>query len=206
MSSYENVIKLQEKLARKVITKDEIRLVRKACSVDVSYKDERATAAAVVTDTNTFKVLDYAISITEVRTPYVPGLLMLRESGPVLSALKLLKEEFDILLVDGNGILHQRKCGLASYLGIVLNKPTIGVAKSLLCGQIVGDTVKLDGKILGKIIEKKRGRKIFVSVGNKISLKTGVKLIESLIREGEWMPQPSLLADKLSKGYMPMIF
>jgi deoxyribonuclease V len=206
MSFYENAVRLQEKLARKVTTKDTIKIVRKACGVDVSYKDKCASAAAVVMDTKNFEILDYVISKTEVRTPYVPGLMMLREADPVLSALKSLKEKFDILLVDGNGMLHPRKCGLASYLGIVLNKPTIGVAKSLLCGKIEGNAVKLDGKILGKIIEKKKGRKIFVSVGNKISLKTAVKLAESLIKEEQWLPQPLLVADKLSKGHLPRLF
>jgi deoxyribonuclease V len=91
---------------------------------------------------------------------------------------------------------------LACYLGIVLGKPTIGVAKSLLCGEITKDAVILDGKILGKIIEKKKGKKIFVSIGNNISLKTAVKLVESLIREEEWLPAPILLADKYSKGYL----
>jgi deoxyribonuclease V len=203
MSRYEKTVKLQEKLAPKVITKDTIKKVRKACAVDVSYKGDTASAAAVVMDAKTFEILDYAMSKTRVKTPYVPGLMMLRESGPVLSALKLLKEKFDVLLVDGNGQLHPRKCGLACYLGIVLNKPTIGVAKSLLCGEIVKDTIKLDEKILGKIIEKKKGKKIFVSVGNKISLKTGVILVKSLIRKGEWLPQPMLIADKYSKGHMP---
>ncbi len=202
MSYYATAIKLQENLARKVVTKDRIKKIRRVCAVDVSYRGQSANAAAVVMDVKTLEVLDHVVSKSHVKTPYVPGLMMLRESGPVLSVLKLVKENFDVLLVDGNGQLHPRKCGLACYLGIALGKPTIGVAKSLLCGEITKDTVKLDGKILGKIIEKKKGKKIFVSIGNHISLKTAVKLVESLIREGEWLPAPILLADKYSKGYL----
>lgn len=202
MSHYTTAIKLQEKLARKVITKDRIKKIQRVCAVDVSYKGQSANAAAVVMDAKTLEVLDHVVSKNHVKTPYVPGLMMLRESGPVLSVLKFLNENFDVLLVDGNGQLHPRKCGLACYLGIVLGKPTIGVAKSLLCGEVTKDTVKLDGKILGKIIEKRKGKRIFVSIGNNISLKTAVKLVESLIREGEWLPAPILLADKYSKGYI----
>lgn len=202
MFHYSIAIKLQEKLACKVVTKDRIRKIHSVCAVDVSYKDQRANAAAVVMDTKALQVLDYAVSKTNVKVPYVPGLMMLRESGPALSALKLLKEDFDVLLVDGNGQLHPRKCGLACYLGIKLNKPTIGVAKSLLCGKITGNDVKFNGKILGKIIEKKKGKKIFVSIGHNISLKTASTLVDSLIREGKWLPEPMLFADMYSKAHV----
>jgi deoxyribonuclease V len=124
---------------------------------------------------------------------------MLRESGPILSTLKLLKENFDVLLIDGNGRLHPRKFGLACYVGIVLDKPTIGIAKSLLCGKIIGNLVKLDDEILAYVIEKKKGKKIFVSIGNKISLETAAKLTESMIIEGEWLPEPLRVADQYSK-------
>jgi deoxyribonuclease V len=201
MSLYTDAIILQEKLARKVITKDRIKKIRTICGVDVSYRGQSANAAAVVIDAKTFDLIDYAVLKTKVKAPYVPGLMMLRESGPAISVLKLLKKNFDVLFVDGNGQLHPRKCGLACYLGIILNKPTVGVAKSLLCGEITGDVVKLDGEILGKVIEKK-GKRIFVSVGNRISLKTATKLVKSLIREGEWLPQPLLLADRYSKGHI----
>jgi len=199
MSHYANAMKLQEKLASHVITKDTIKKIRSICAVDVSYKGQDANAAAVVVDAKTSEILRHITSRTKVRTPYVPGLMMLRESEPILSVLKSLKENFDVLLVDGNGRLHPRKFGLACYLGIVLDKPTIGIAKSLLCGKIVGNFVKLDDEILAHVIEKKKNKKIFVSIGNKISLDTAVKITESLIREGEWLPEPLRLADRYSK-------
>lgn len=201
MSHYRDAIKLQEKLASKVITKDSIKKIQSVCAVDVSYKGQNATAAAVVMDAATLRVLDHVVTKTIVKDPYVPGLMMLREAKPILSVIELLKENFDVLLVDANGQLHPRKCGLACYLGIVLNKPTIGIAKSLLCGKMVRHNVNLDGKIVGKIIEKKKGKKIFVSVGNKISLKTAAKLVKSMIRNEEWLPEPIILADKYSKGF-----
>lgn len=199
---YDTVIKFQERLACKVVTKDKIKEIKSICAVDVSYKDQSANAAAVIVDAQTLQVLERTVSKTHMNIPYVPGLMMLRESGPILATLKLLKENFDVLLVDGNGQLHPRKCGLACYLGTLLKKPTIGVAKSLLCGQIVGNGVKLNGKIVGKIIEKKKGKKIFVSIGNNISLNTATKLVKSLIREGKWLPEPIFLADQYSKGHL----
>ena len=199
MLRYTNAIKLQEKLASQVMTEDKIKKIHAVCAVDVSYKGHIASAAAVIMDAKTLQVLTYVKSTTKVNTPYVPGLMMLRESRPIFSALRLLKGSFDVLLVDGNGQLHPRRCGLACYIGIVLDTPTIGIAKSMLCGKIRGNSVELDGKILANIVEKKRGKKIYVSIGNKISLKSATRLTESLIKKGEWLPEPLRLADKYSK-------
>ena len=202
MSNYATAIKMQEEFAAKVITEDKVEKIKSVCAVDVAYENEIANAAAVIMDVKTFKVLEHAVSRTEVKAPYISGLLMLRESEPVLAVLKMLKGKFDVLLVDGNGQLHPRKYGLACHLGILLNVPTIGVAKSLLCGKIKGNSVELDGKILANIIERKREKKIFVSVGHKISLKSATRLAESLIKEGEWLPEPLRLADKYSKEFL----
>ncbi|TLX84782.1 MAG: endonuclease V [Thaumarchaeota archaeon] len=199
MISYNQALELQRSLSQKVVARDSIKKIRKVCAADVSYNDENAWTSAVVMDARTLEILEHITLETKVKIPYVPGLLMLRESKPILSALKLLKNNFDILIVDGNGQLHPRKCGIATYLGIVLDKPTIGVAKSLLCGNIKNNSVEFDGKILGKVIEKKKGKKIFVSVGNKISLRTAYKIIKSLIREGQWQPEPIRIADHYSK-------
>ncbi len=200
MSRYTDAVKLQEELAPRVITKDTIKKIQNVCAVDVSYKNKTAKAAAVIMDVKTLQVLEFKVSKSHVKAPYVPGLMMLRESGPVLSVLKLVKNKFDVLLVDGNGQLHPRRCGLACYLGIKLDMPTIGVAKSLLCGKMTGDSVRIDGKTLAKILEKRKGKRIFVSIGHKISLKSAVKLVNSLIREGEWLPESLRLADRYSKG------
>ena len=199
MIDYIRAIELQLRLSRKVVTKDCTNKIRKVCGVDVSYNNETARASAVVMDAVTLDVLEHITLETKVMTPYIPGFLMLRESKPILSVLKSLKNNFDLLIVDGNGQLHPRKCGIASYLGIILNKPTIGVAKSLLCGNIKNNSIELNGKILGKVIENKKGKKIYVSVGNKISLRNAVEIIKSLIKGGQWQPEPIIIADKCSK-------
>ncbi len=196
--SYPEAIKLQEELAKKVITKDSVSEIKNVCAVDVSYKDDVAFSSAVVINKKTMEVVEYINTQTAVKYPYVPGLLMLREAEPVMSALKLLKNDFELLLVDGHGQLHPRRCGLACYLGIILNKPTIGVAKSLLCGTIKENFVELDGKKLGAVIGNKQ-KKIFVSVGHKICLKSATKIVTKLIKENEWLPEPLRVADMNSK-------
>jgi len=200
MSLYAKTIKLQELLSKKVIQKDYLLDMTTIGGTDVSYKNGVARASGVILKNKTLELLEYKILQSQVTTPYISGLLMLRESRPILSVLKLLEGDFDLLLVDGNGRLHPRRCGLACYLGIILDKPVIGVAKSLLCGREEDDNVILDREILGKIIEKKKGKKIFVSVGNKITLDTATCLVKSLIREDQWLPEPLRLADLYSKN------
>ena len=114
---------------------------------------------------------------TSVKYPYVPGLLILREAEPIFYTLNLLKNNYDLLLIDGHGLLHPRKCGLACYIGVTLDRPTIGVAKSRLCGTVRSDGfVSLDGEILGYAISKK----LYISVGHRITLKTAIALVKEL--------------------------
>jgi deoxyribonuclease V len=196
---YSDLIKQQEDLAKKVITKNSFKTIKTVCGVDVSYKNNVAYASAVLFDTKRFEQIELANTKTTIKQPYIPSFLFLREAAPILTTLKLLKNDFDLLLADGHGQLHPRKCGLACYLGLTLNKPTIGVAKSLLCGKIVDNFVVLNGKVLGAVIENKMNKKIYVSVGHKISLNTAKKLVKGLIKENEWLPEPLRLADQYSK-------
>ncbi len=174
------------------------------CGVDVSYQQEIAHCSAVVVKKNTLEAIEVVRSKSIAKFPYVPGLFMLRESNPIRHALKLLKNTFQLLLIDGHGMLHPRRCGLACYIGITANKPTIGVAKSLLCGILQPDGfVKYNEEILGCAI--KRGtnprKTIYVSIGHRISLPTAIQLVRSLTKTGEWIPEPLRVADIASKDH-----
>jgi deoxyribonuclease V len=200
MSLYSKAIKIQDKLAKRVITKDTVSKIKNICAVDVSYKKDMAYCSAVVMDRKSLNQLEFVNTKINVKHPYIPGLLMLRESEPILHTVKKLKTDFQLLLVDGHGQLHPRRCGLACFLGITLDVPTIGVAKSLLCGSIKGSVVKLDGKIVGAVIQKKEKKKIFVSIGHKISLKSAVKIVDEMILDDQWLPEPLRIADVNSKN------
>ena len=201
VTNYADAVNLQKRLALRVITNESIKKIRNVCAVDVSYKGKLANASAVIMDVKKLDLIECVTSTTEIKAPYIPGLMMLREAGPVISALNLLRNSFDVLLVDGNGQLHPRRCGLGCYIGIIVGKPTIGVAKSLLCGKIRRDWVELDGNRIANIIQKKKDKRIFVSVGNKISLRTATRVVDLMIREGQWLPEPSRLADRYSKKW-----
>jgi deoxyribonuclease V len=196
--SLEKIKQLQEKLALKVITKNVLpSKIINVCGVDVSYKDNTAYGAAVILDKNK-QVIEVAKSSLKVTSPYIPGFFVLREARPILKTIGKLTTDFDLILVDGNGQLHPRRFGLACYIGLALDKPTIGVAKKLLCGKVKKNkTVEYEGKIIGYEINHK-GKKIYVSVGHKISLKKSVKIVNELCDKG-WQPEPLRLADTYSK-------
>ena len=185
---YENAIKLQRAIASKVIAHDNFDEIKRVCGVDVAYDGCTAYCSAVVMDKG--KVIVESVECkTKVSYPYVPGLLMLREAEPIFQTVKLLKG-YDLLLIDGHGLLHPRKCGLACYVGVTLDKPTIGVAKSRLCGTVRPDRyMQMGNEILGYTI----GR-LYVSVGHRISLKTAIILVKELGTE------PLRLADINSKA------
>ncbi len=198
--SNSETILLQNKLALKVITKNILpKKIKRVCGVDVSYRNDFAYCSAVILDKNNLNVIESKNSKLKSTAKYIPGLFMLKESKPILHTIKKLEKSFDILLVDGNGQLHPRQCGLACYIGLKLDKPIIGVAKSLLCGKIRSDSkVEYKGKVLGYEIKQNK-KKIYVSVGHKINLNTSVKIVKELIVNGNWYPEPLRIADINSK-------
>ena len=190
--TYADAILLQENTAKKVLsTTDEFGDIRRVCGVDIAYSSSNAAyGSAVIMDRNMQQLVESIDVQTVVKHPYVPGLLMLREAEPIFYTLKSLKNSYDLLLVDGHGLLHPRKCGLACFVGVTLNKPTIGVAKSLLCGTVRPDGfVELGGELLGYAVSKK----MYVSVGHRITLKTAIALVKEVGVE------PLRLADINSK-------
>ena len=198
--SIQKVKEIQKEFSKKVITKDVLpNNIRRICGIDVSYKDDRSFCSCVIFDIKTMQVIETVNSNLKTEHAYIPEFFILREAKPILKTLKKLKSKFDILLVDGHGQLHPRRCGLASYIGIMTKKPTIGVAKKLLCGNQREDfKVELDGKILGLVIQSKN-KTIFVSVGHMISLNTASTIIKNLIYQDRWYPEPLYLADKFTK-------
>lgn len=197
MTDYSDAVRLQQELAKKIVRTDSFDRISSICGVDVAYDNDVAYCSAVVMD-RADAVIETARAKSIAKHPYVPGLLMLREAESVFRTLRKLNNDFDLLLVDGHGLLHPRKCGLACYLGVTLDKPTIGVAKKLLCGSIRSDSsIELDGQILGYLINPAGKKKLYVSAGHRISLETAVRIVTELGHGG--MPEPLRLADLDSK-------
>ena len=195
--TYADAIRLQKEIAKKVIAKDDFEVINRICGIDVVYSGGTAYCSAVVIDGQS--VVESVDAEAAVTHPYVPGLLMLREAGPIFHALGMLRGGYDLLLVDGHGLLHPRRCGLACYVGVMLDKPTIGVAKSRLCGTVrPGGAVELGGETLGYAIGK-----LYVSVGHRISLDTAVAVVKELGIEPLRLADANSKARKRRKGLRP---
>lgn len=194
--SPEDAVRLQERLAKEVIRRDvtDERKIRHVCGVDVSYSGDEAFSCAVILERRSLSVVGSSCKRSRAESPYIPGLFFLREAEPILEALEGLKHDYELLLVDGHGLLHPRRFGLACYIGLKVGKPTVGVGKSLLCGKVVerkgSRMVLLDGEKLGAVLGQKNP--IYVSIGHRISLRTAVKLVKEVSRYR--VPEPLRMA------------
>jgi deoxyribonuclease V len=197
-------IELQKQISTKIYTCDIFDKLENFCGIDVSYKSNMAYCSAVIIN-STFELIASVNVKCKVEYPYIRGLLFLRESGPLLNTLRLLRyqSDFDILLVDGHGILHPRNCGLASYVGYTIDKPTIGVAKNILCGSLRKDHfIEYNGIVLGYVIKKEGKKPIYISIGHKIGLKKSVQIVQKLTKSGQRIPEPLRIADINSKNHL----
>jgi len=137
----------QEKLAKKVITHDvfEKEDIKTIAGIDQAYtSDNRIVSAIVVLNVKDLKEIETKYSVKEVTLPYIPGFLSYRELPAMVEAYNMLDTRPDLIMVDGNGILHPRRFGLASHLGVILDKVSIGIAKSLLTGEVNDERIIID--------------------------------------------------------------
>ncbi len=179
--------------------------IRTVAGVDAAYKDG-ARAAVVLLSFPSLELLERVTAFRAETFPYVPGLLSFREAPVVLDALARLAAPPDLLMCDGQGIAHPRRLGLASHLGVYLDMPSIGCAKSRLVGSYdepgpnAGDRSPLvhRGELVGMVVRTKpRTNPVFVSIGHKVDLETAVEVVLRCLR-GYRLPEPTRLADKLT--------
>jgi len=188
----------QKKLARRVMLRDDFSKIQTVAGCDIAYTGNNIICAVVVMDYETLQVRETQTTVSRVQFPYIPGYLAYREAPISIETYHKLELDPDVFLVDGNGILHPRKMGLASALGLSLDKPAVGVAKNLLCGDVVDDTVYLDKEAVGKLIgTKEQAKPIYVSPGHKVGLRTSMEVVKKTLREHK-MPEPLHEAHKLA--------
>ena len=203
---------IQLSLAKRVVTENRVVNPRLVAGIDISAPDAQGVASGAVV------VLRYPeLSIDEVKVvegkitlPYIPGLLSFRESPLILAACERLCNVPDLILVDGQGIAHPRRLGLASHVGLFLNLPTIGCAKSILCGQhqSVGEEAGSHAELLDKgeligaaLRTKSRVKPIYVSVGHKTNLVAALQWVMKCCR-GYRLPEPTRLAHLAAGGML----
>jgi deoxyribonuclease V len=203
-------IELQYRLAAQVSRNSEIIAPHFIAGMDISVEKTLGTAkgAVVVLSYPELRVVETKVIQGKVDFPYIPGLLSFRESPLTLAACERLSITPDMILVDGQGVAHPRRFGLASHLGLFLDVPTIGCAKSLLCGSHEEPGVepgsyaeiKDKGETIGVALRTKLGTKpVYVSIGHKIDLQTAIYWVMKCCR-GYRLPEPTRLAHLAAGG------
>lgn len=201
-------VALQRELARQVRLMPPDELPEMVAGVDVSYEKhgDHFFAAVVVLDFATLTVIDQAWADGRVDFPYIPGLLSFRELPVLLAAFRRLKTIPEVVLVDGQGIAHPRRIGLASHLGLWLNLPTVGCAKSRLCGVHAEPGAKrgeaaplwLADEVVGMVLRtREKVKPLYVSPGHLLDVESATRLTLACTRRYR-MPEPTRLAHHLT--------
>ena len=198
-------MRLQEELRERVEMRDRFGPLRYVAGADMAFDPETnvAFAGVIVYRFPDMQEVERRMARRRLRFPYVPGLLSFRESPVLLAALARLKTDPDLLLIDGHGYAHPRRFGIACHLGVLLDAPTIGCAKSLLVGEHdepggrAGATAPLllGGERLGVALRtRERVKPIYVTVGHRVSLDSAVRLVRQCV-DGFRIPKPTREAD-----------
>lgn len=189
--------------------------IRTVAGVDLSLDVEKneGHAVVVVLSYPDFRILETRYASAALKMPYVPGLLSFRESPVVLEAFARIETVPDLILVDGQGLAHPRGFGIACHLGVLLDVPSIGVAKSFLygkydaaaLGETAGDSIPLKDRagqhVIGSVTRTKpRTNPLFLSPGHKVSVESATRLVLDCVR-GYRLPEPTRQAHNLITAY-----
>lgn len=204
--STEKAHRTQLELSKLIIFEDRLpKRIRLIAGVDVAYARGSSIGAVAVLDYSSLDLVESQVSLCRTRFPYIPTLLSFREVPPAMLCLGMLETQPDAFLVDGHGFAHPYHCGFASHLGLIIGKPTVGVAKNRLFGEVgqaeTRENVAFlthDKEIVGAAVTTKQGsRPVYVSVGHMISLDTAAKIVKECTR-GNRIPVPLLKAHEVA--------
>lgn len=213
---------LQREVADAAVFEDDFEDVDVVAGVDQAFAEEGEVAVSAAVAIQDGGVVETSTSRRQTRIPYIPGLLSFREGQAVLESVESLDLKPDILLVDGSGRIHPRQAGLATHVGVTLELPSIGVAKSLLCGGVDRDVGRLKSgervevtasdridapgdEVVGYAFQSKQYsdtssvsvNPLYVSPGHRVSAETAVDIVEDNL-DGFKLPEPIRLADRLA--------
>ncbi|XKE47527.1 deoxyribonuclease V [Halomonas organivorans] len=213
----EAAIALQRRLAGRVERVDRLDPVRRIAGVDIGFEEDGAVTRAVVVvlawppdSSGEFEVVEQAVHREPTRLPYIPGLLSFREVPGALAAFDKLSIRPELVMVDGQGIAHPRRLGVASHLGLWLDLPTIGIAKTRLVGRhgpvpegrggwtpLVDDGPRGE-EVIGAVLRSRaRVKPVYVSPGHRLCLETAVAWVVACLGKTK-LPEPTRLADRLA--------
>lgn len=203
-------VAIQDALRTRVVTVDRLPVIRHVAGVDVGFEQggQVTRAAVAVLGYPGLEPVDSAVARLPTCFPYVPGLLSFRELPAVLAAIEGIKVRPDVYLCDGQGLAHPRRFGIACHLGVLLDAPSIGVAKTRLIGSHAeppqakgGWTPLMDGdEVIGAVLRTRAGvRPVYVSIGHRVCLDTAIRLVLACTKRYR-LPETTRLAHRLASG------
>jgi deoxyribonuclease V len=198
----------QLQMSKRIIFEDRLpKKIRFVGGVDVAYVKDVCIGAVAIIDHKSLDLIESQTAVCKVRMPYIPTLLSFREIRASVLGIRKLELQPDLFLVDGQGFAHPYRCGFASHLGLVIGRPTIGVAKSRLFGQVKNVNFEEDvallrhgHEVVGAVVRTKGGSKpVYVSVGHMASLKTAIRIVKTCVRDSR-IPEPLLKAHQIANA------
>lgn len=202
--SPQEALRIQERVKERVLLHRTLDRIGTVAGVDVSFGENEAVAAVGIFDYETLNVVEESVARSPSFFPYIPGLLTFREGPVILQAFHQLTHQPDVIIFDGQGIAHPRGLGIASHLGVFLNRPTIGCAKSRLVGEyIMPDTGKgsvtpltFRNEAIGAVVRTRQNVKpVFISPGHLIDIQLAIDIVLYCCR-GFRLPEPIRWAHK----------
>jgi deoxyribonuclease V len=201
-------IAIQERLRDHAVASDGLADPRLVAGIDVSFESGYSRAAVAVLRLPELELVDWGLSLTPTRFPYVPGLLSFREIPAALEALSALRRLPDAVLCDGHGLAHPRRFGLACHLGLLTDLPTVGVAKTRLVGEHRGvedargawEPLWHRGEVVGAALRTRaHTRPVYVSVGHRVGLEAAIRLVMRCTGRFR-LPETTRWAHRLASG------
>lgn len=205
----DELARIQQQVAKQVKQQDDFGKLKTIAGCDISFaRGDLAYAACAVLDYQNLEVLDHRTVRVNLRFPYIPTFLAFRELEGMLKATEGL--EADVYMVGAQGLAHPRRAGLACHLGVVLDRPILGIAKSRLCGEAslpperkgAYTILKDREETIGAVLQTQPGTKpVYVSVGHRLSLKTAIRIALETTRKYR-LPEPLRIAHELASEAM----
>ncbi len=207
-----SLLAAQKLVAERAIIRDDFDRLQIIAGVDQAFAGEDVISCIVALDYNSLEVVEQVYSSQPVTFPYIPTFLSFREGPAIVKAYKKLKITPDILMVDGAGINHPRRAGIATHIGVALDVPTIGITKKLLCGygiepSTAGEAAQLiynDEQVGWLLKSSRRGRTIIVAPGHRVSLENALLIVKACIRNHK-LPEPARLAHEYVTGLKTIV-
>jgi len=198
----------QLKLAKELKIKDKIdfSLAERIGGIESIFVRNRIISAIIVLSGD-FEILEQEYFEDKVKFPYIPGFRAYRELPNMISVFNKLNENADVFFIRGHGIIHPRGLGIASHFSLASGVPSIGVADELIIGEVEGEDILLNGRLVGKIVKTKEGANpLYVSPGNMISVDSSALLTKKFTREPHKIPEPLRIAKRYAKEIMKELF